>query len=507
MRRSGTIWFSAHSSLSQGVYVLDPQTGQVNPVIHDTINPGHINSIHTRSICEDRSGDIWTGNAKGLHKFNAAKGSFLHYRNDPGDPHSISNDTVISIFEDRSGTLWIGTCNGLNQFDSKREQFIRYVHESDNPNSLNGNFIGAITEDIEGNLIIKTTTGINFLDKQKRAFDFWEYSDLFYPFTPRSGLNYFISIRSIDLDTCDILWFTTTTRFDKLILKKKKFTSLRSIYSLSSIFQDNTGDLWVGTWYNGLYRIITDHSGRTLGSLKNTIWDGTNPVSGIHHYDNNPEDPYSLSSECIISICQDREGTMWIGGGHSGILYKLDPSDKRERFIPYRQDSLTWISNWKLIRVHEDRSGNLWIGRDIGLEIFNRETEKFMPYDLDPEKHEFQNIPFINAICEGDSGYIWVGTWFQGLFKIMPPITISTSGTAKGDRTVSYKYDQEVPKNLGDHPVLSLCAPKIRKTAELWIGTSGGGLFGLTREGSSPGKYTERFIHYTTEDGLSSFNI
>ena len=320
VRRSGTIWFSAHSSLSQGVYVLDPQTGQVNPVIHDTINPGHINSIHTRSICEDRSGDIWTGNAKGLHKFNAAKGSFLHYRNDPGDPYSISNDTVISIFEDRSGTLWIGTCNGLNQFDSESEQFIRYIHEPDNPNSLNGNFIGAIIEDLEGNLIIKTTTGINFLDKQKRTFDFWEYSDLSYPFTPRSDLNYFISIRGLDLDTCGILWFTTTTRFDKLILKKKKFTLLRSIYSLSSIFQDNTGDLWVGTWYNGLYRIITDHSGRTLGSLQNTIWDGINPVSGIRHYNNNPEDPYSLSSDCITSICQDREGTMWIGGGHSGIL-------------------------------------------------------------------------------------------------------------------------------------------------------------------------------------------
>ena len=139
---------------------------------------------------------------------------------------------------------------------------------------------------------------------------------------------------------------------------------------------------------------------------------------------------------------------------------------------------------------------------DDGLEIFDRTQKKFIRYDLDSEEHVFHDVPFINDICQDASGCIWVGTWFQGLFKIIPPVTVSPSGVARGEATRNYKFDPALPKDLGTNPILSLCAPRIRKTAKLWIGTDGGGLFGLMDNENSADGSSERFVHYTKADGL-----
>lgn len=285
VRRSGVIWFSAHSTLSQGIYALDPGTGHINPVLHDTINPGHFGSYHTRSILEDSSGDMWNGDAGGLHRFDNTKGFYLHYSNDPDDPHSISNDTVTAIFEDRSGTLWIGTYNGLNQYEREDEQFTRHVHEPGNPNSLNDNFIGTIIEDHEGNLIINTTVGINFLDKQKNNFTDWKFTKpLLRDFDPRTEYNTAIGLRSLDVDARGTLWYAVYG-FHKLIREKNSFIYLRTgqnFFTPSCICEDNKGDIWVSTWGNyGLYRISAERLQGVTGGIQHIPFDETKPVPGL----------------------------------------------------------------------------------------------------------------------------------------------------------------------------------------------------------------------------------
>jgi len=498
-RRNGTIWFSAHSRLSQGVYVLNPGTGKINPIIHDTIISGHFYSIHTRCIYEDGNGDIWTGDANGLHKYNTEEGVFIHYRNDPEDPYSLSNDTVISIFEDRSGAFWIGTCHGLNQFDRRGEQFTRYFHDPENPYSLSNNIIGALSDGMEDNLIIKTSNGINFLDKQTGEFGFWNFSKQCL-FKPQADINDYLAFRSLYLDTCGILWFTTC-EFDKLILQKKKFTLLDSI-TPSGLYQDDTGDLWIGTRFEGLYKVNAKHSGRILETLQDLNSGQANPDSMIHHYPDIPGDPNSLSSELLISICRDRDGVLWLGGAHSGNLYELNQPNSREQLKIYRSEYLSDARTFRLTGIYEDRSSNLWIGRDNGLEIFDRKQKKFYQYILDSGKHEFHNVPIVTSIREDKSGSIWFGTWFEGLFKIIPRVTFSQKDLASGTKTLSYKYDPELPKDLSHHVIWSLCVPEVRDVVELWIGTNGGGIFGLIRDESSKGNSTERFIHYTKADGL-----
>jgi ligand-binding sensor domain-containing protein len=70
--RSGEIWFSAQSSLSQGVYCLIPKTGRIFPVIHDSVHTTEFNIgtatsniVHFRTIFEDTRGNIWVGMWRG----------------------------------------------------------------------------------------------------------------------------------------------------------------------------------------------------------------------------------------------------------------------------------------------------------------------------------------------------------------------------------------------------------------------------------------------------------
>jgi signal transduction histidine kinase/DNA-binding response OmpR family regulator/ligand-binding sensor domain-containing protein len=492
------------------VYRLIPETGRIFPVIHDSVHTAGLyegtetsDIIHFRTIFEDKRGNIWVGDVEGLHRFDSLYGSFKHYYSDPADPTSLSSNKIHSIYEDREGNLWVGTLDGLNRLERNGHCFQRYFHNPDNSNSLSGNCIGAISEDFKGNLVVKTNMGIDFMDKQSGNFVTWEFIDLYFNEFGIDNMGSFFAHRYLHIDENGIMWFASDYVY-KVMLVHQQFLYAareRDNYSPAYIHHDRNGDIWIGTWGEGLYRMVSDGSGNSRQQLKNIMSDGILSDAELYHYPSNPEDTFSLQSKYIASICRDREGTLWIGGGRTGILYEMDTSDNRERFIPYGQGEVNVNDQWKLTEIHEDRDGNLWIGRTSGLYIFERKQKKFFPYVFDLGKEDFGNILFVNDIQEGKSGCIWIGTWFGGLYKIIPPITISPEGLARGKRTISYKYDDESPKDLGDFPILSICEPGSGNAFQLWVGTFGGGLFGL-KAGTIGEGDNDQFTRYTISDGL-----
>jgi len=74
------------------------------------------------AICEDQQGFMWFGTKDGLNRFDGH--SFVIYRNNPDNPHSLSDNEVSAIYEDKAQNLWIGTNPGrLNYFDRKTSRF------------------------------------------------------------------------------------------------------------------------------------------------------------------------------------------------------------------------------------------------------------------------------------------------------------------------------------------------------------------------------------------------
>ncbi len=296
-------------------------------------------------------------------------------------------------------------------------------------------------------------------------------------------------ISGITQDGYGYMWFAdqgrrSLLRYDGYNWKEYKHNPLDSntigTNQLECIAHDPQGNIWIPTSY-GLDKfdlrsgIFTHHrigismmADAFLISRNGLIYSGSNkliqwnPATGQYKvYQHDPKDPYSLDSNMIRSLYEDREGTIWLGTGfefdvHSnkGSLCKFDPSTgKFTKYVHDPKDPNS-ISGYKPRSIYEDYKGNLWVGTETsdGLQILDRKTGKFdhFPYDKNKPNHLARppmyksdprdHISFIN----GDpSGRIYIGTYGSGLTIYDPNIEKTTTFTHEDNSTRKYGLQED----------------------------------------------------------------
>jgi len=386
-------------------------------------------------ICQDRSGFMWFGTEDGLNQYNGYK--FAVIRNIPDDPNSLSYNNVTAIYEDRSGILWIGTFyGGLNKYDPQTKRFFRYQHNPNESNSLSNNNINAIIQDKSGTLWIGTDSGLN---------------KLIPPVPSASGSESEVSLLSF-------------VRFQN---DPNNPNSL-SHNIVRSIYEDKSGTLWIGT-DGGLNKFIPPIP-KSSGS------ENKGPSPSFIHYQNDPQNSNSLSHNEVYSIFEDQSGTLWIGTKGGG-LNRFDR--QKDQFIPYRHspNNPKSLSHDEVYEIFEDRSGILWIGTNGGgLCIFDRENEEFITYQHDPSDRTTISYNEIRAIYEDRSGLLWIGTYGGGIDKV-----------DKEKRQFTLYEPNPRDANSLSHPIVWSIYED--KAGVLWIGTHGGGLNRFDRR-------TDQWKHY-----------
>ncbi|MCP4601189.1 MAG: hypothetical protein GY847_11810 [Proteobacteria bacterium] len=138
-----------------------------------------------------------------------------------------------------------------------------------------------------------------------------------------------------------------------------------------SIFQDREGVLWFGTIGGGVNKL-------------NIGW------RNFALYQNDPNNPNSLSDNMIRAFYQDSDGALWIGSMFGGVdrFDRQTGTWRHYRHDPNDPDSLSddWVS-----AIYKDRSGVLWIGTASGLDRFNPGSDyalregTFTHFQADPE--------------------------------------------------------------------------------------------------------------------------
>jgi ligand-binding sensor domain-containing protein len=96
--------------------------------------------------------------------------------------------------------------------------------------------------------------------------------------------------------------------------------------------------------------------------------DGLNRYDGNTFvvYQNNPDDPNTLSASLIQNLIEDSHGYLWIGTW--GGLDKLDPTTERITHYRYNPDNPNTISGDAIKSIAQDSRGSLWVGTvDEGL--------------------------------------------------------------------------------------------------------------------------------------------
>lgn len=479
---AGILWIGTSSA---GLWSYDRTTGQFFQYMPDPADPQSLGDDSITAIFEDSSGTLWIATAGGgLDALGggAARasggGSFIHYRHDPQDPHSLSYDYVTAIYEDHLGVLWVGTVSeyepqngGLNAFDRTTGQFTRYQHDSDDRHSLSNNQVRTIYEDRSGNLWVGTDDGLNALDRTTGTFVHC-YHD---PLDSRSLSNN--NIVTIYEDRSGLLWIGTNGGgLNKYAPSMDKFVRYQhdpldpdtlSDAPVAAVLEDRRGDLWVGTHGAGLDRL--DH--RTGQFL---------------HYTHDPDDPTSLSNDFVRALCEDTDGILWVGTIVG--LDRFDPATGQFQHYVHDPDDLSSLNPGGVKAIVEDHTGALWIGLEEpgGLDKLDRTTGSFTHFEYDPERPEgFINTYGVRAIYEDKVGDLWLGT-YNGLVHF----------DRASETFTQYRPDPDDPYSLSHDFVWSICE---EPAGILWAGTSGG----LNRRDPSTGQFTV----YTVEDGLAGDDV
>lgn len=366
-------------------------------------------------IIQDSRGFMWIGTLSGLDRYDGYE--FKQFRYESDNPHSLSDNQVRYLYEDQEEVLWVGTWNGgLNRYDRKTESFVRYEHNPADPHSLSNNQIQSICEDSAGSLWIGTIDGLNRLDRETGDFTRFQHD----PNNPNS----------------------------------------LSHNMVRNIVADRDGVLWLATYGGGLEKLISG--------------EGDDSPTFVH-YQHDPANPRSLSSDQARFPYVDREGVLWVATWGWG-LNRFDP--QTEQFTRYRHDAIGphSLGHDQVAFVHEDRTGSLWVGTLNGLDKFDRVTKQFTHFRHDPADPNSLSHNQLIALYEDRAGAIWIATLGGGVNKL--------------DRDKSqFRHYRSHPTNPDSQGVNDVRAIHYGRDGLLWIGAFGHGLTRMDRNAETYTRY------------------
>ncbi len=478
---SGMLWVGTENGLN----MFDRERERFIRYRNDVSDPHSLSNDVVLALYEDHQGTLWIGTRGGLNKFERSTGRFIHYRNNPSDAYSLSHDTVWTIHEDHVGMLWVGTSVGLNMFDRETGRFVRYEHDSQDPHSLSHNLVQTIYEDQAGGLWIGTGRGgLNRFNRGAQGFDQYLIDPHGYDVDDFT----YNDIKAVYEDQEGVLWIGTDGGglyiFDRVTKRFVHYqTDPDSSYSLSNnyvnaIYEDRTGVLWVGTWGGGINKYDRMRA-------------------RFVHHQADPNDANSLSHNGVLALYEDRSGILWVGtdGGGLDSFYRQSES-QRGWFDHYKHDPdnpYSLSSNY-VVSLYEDRMGALWVGtHGEGLDQLDRSTGRFVHYQAAANSLS-HNV--IESIYEDRAGVLWVGTGGGGLNKLLSA-NLVTDGSAQGAESLEFVHYRTSINNLAS--ATGAKSVYVDASGVLWIGNHGGGLNRLLI--SDIGEFRQDndiFVHYQT---------
>jgi signal transduction histidine kinase/ligand-binding sensor domain-containing protein/CheY-like chemotaxis protein len=403
--------FALHKDQSGGIWVgTDAGLSRYEPASGTFINYGKagegagLSDLQVRVISEDHTGALWIGTLHGgLDRLEPGSGRVTSFRHDPANPRSLSHDRVTAILEDHAQRLWVATVDGLNLFDRSREGFVRYGTDPDNPHSLRDSNIMSLYQDRGGVLWVGTRSG---------GASHWNPNSWSLGHYRGPGFHD-TQVTSFADDGAGRVWVGTIgaglIEIDVRGGQERRYGRDTPDMRLSddhvmALLYDHRGGLWVGTMSGGLGRL-------DLASREMNVWRAAAP----------PGTPKgrSLPAEGVMSLYQDRRGSIWVGTFGGGIA-SVDPASGQVTRYPYGGESDRALSDPHASAIAEDARGNLWIGTvGGGLNLLERSSGRFYHYRRDDRDPKSLADDAIFALHVDRRGEVWVGTASGGLDHVI----------------------------------------------------------------------------------------
>ncbi len=406
-----------------------------------------LSQVAVQGIVQDRQGFIWMGTQQGLNRYDGYE--FINYFNTTQDPASLSDDWVWALYEDADGSIWVGTNRGgLNKLDPVTGDISHYLHDPDDPTSIGGISVRAIVGDAQGRIWAGTDGGgVSRLDAGGSRFKRFTHR----PDDPNSLSS--DRVKALHVDSSGFIWVGTDggglNRIDPV---RELVTQIPlggvTTGRIRAIVSGPRGMLWVGTNEEGLFRV--------------------DPQKGVtRHFQHDPEDPTSLSSNSIRELFLDANQQLWIGTDGGGVN-TLDPLSATFTRIQHDSANPRSLSDNHVASIFQDRGGVIWIGTYRGVNTWNPLMGAFQTFSRGEGLPGELSGNVITAFAEADEKTILVATNGDGINAV----------------DLDSGYAQRIDLENGDTTLSDdrVFALEVSDSGDIWAGTRAGGLNHLNAE-------------------------
>jgi len=377
----GKLWIGTQEGLS----ILDPSTKTITSFQHNPSDKKSLSQNSIYSLFEDANGSTWIGTYfGGVNITYSSTTSFQSFQNNESHS-SLSNNVVSSIVEDPQHNLWIGTeGGGLNFWNRTTGMFTAYRNKLNDATSLSSNLVKVVYVDKEGNPWAGTHGGgLCVLDRKQNKFKHYLYQE-------NDAATLASEVTSLMEDESSRFW---VVRNSNLRLFKKNGTELQPLelnsvfpsmpHDISAVvlFKDASQNLWIGA-APGLYKL----SGNTIKIID--------------------------TSYNVNCICEDANGTVWLGLSHGGLARYNKQTGKIIRYTANRD-----FINTNVVGLLSDDKENIWLSTDNGLIKFTPSQNRFQTYTVSDglAGNEFN----YNSYLKDSKGKLFFGG-FNGITSFFP---------------------------------------------------------------------------------------
>jgi signal transduction histidine kinase/ligand-binding sensor domain-containing protein len=382
---SGTLWFGTDAGLVRF------QNGRLSTFRPPTGSP------QTPGLLWGPSGELWVASASGIYRFRDEKLDLVFQ-----GPEEEMNSLSMA-----GGSVWAGTTRRLLRFRPGREA---------SPEEFAAGNITVVMTDPDGSVWAGFRGGpvARFMDGRMELRERIESCGFEWPTS---------WIRALFVDREGSLWIGTDgeglLRLRNPLMRPFGVAEGMLQRVILGILQDHEGAVWAGSNCNGLTR-LKDGKATVFGAkdglsncvwslaedLDGSLWIGTWGARGLYRLRNGVVEPFSVEpgrlTDAVLSLKVDRSGRLWAGTPHG--LFRSAPG-KEGQF-----ERIPGLPGDDVRQLYEDAVGRLWIGTDQGLAV------------IDPagEVRAIDAIGRVNvrAIFEDSSGSFWIGTRGSGLLRL-----------------------------------------------------------------------------------------
>lgn len=352
--------------------------------------------------------------------------------------YQLSSNEIFDIYQDREGYLWIGTTNGLARYDGSRLQPFRSDYK--NLNLLTNNSISNIVDN-DLYVWIGTWKGLNLYDKQTCKIVPFPDARLL-----DKGINYMTAdkethiwigagskiykcnstaslVKEYDIfstqqnkhtinfvykDKQENIWALTGGGLFRYDAKTDSFVTYPPLGKSNApytMYQDLSGNYWIGTWGEGLWQFFPKEKGEKCYKrhhIINSRSGETEPIFYSMTQDNafgylwllSYNELYALkyTEEGILEavdihdlvdthmmytkILKDREGNLWLGSYDMAYTIFFDHSKIDNYPLPQLKKHMGWDAN--ILNLCLDKNNIMWVSQDrYGLCLYDLSRDIF----------------------------------------------------------------------------------------------------------------------------------